>query len=131
MSYAGDLSPVDAHTMLLEEPRAVLIDCRTQAEWTFVGVPAIPGTRLVEWTRWPGGVPNSDFVAQATEGLESDQPIVMLCRSGGRSAAAASALTSAGYTKVFNVLEGFEGDVDAQGHRSGGWRGAGLPWQQS
>lgn len=131
MTYAGDLTPVDAHAKLLEQPNCVLIDCRTQAEWTFVGVPAVPGTRLVEWTRWPGGVPNADFVAEASEGIDADQPIVVICRSGGRSAAAANALAVAGYTQVFNVLEGFEGDLDAHGHRSGGWRGAGLPWQQS
>jgi len=131
MTYAGDLSPTDAHALLAEKPNAVLIDCRTQAEWTFVGVPAMPGTRLVEWTQWPGGVPNKDFVTQATEGLEADQPIVIICRSGGRSAAAGHALAAAGFTDVYNVLEGFEGDLDAQGHRSGGWRGANLPWQQS
>ena len=131
MTYAGDLTPSDAHALLRDEPGAVLVDCRTEAEWTFVGVPAVPGTRLVEWTRWPGGVSNEKFVAQATAGLQPEQPIVVLCRSGARSVAAASALADAGFTRAFNVLEGFEGNVDANGHRSGGWRGAGLPWQQS
>lgn len=131
MTYAGNLTPTEAHAMLLEQPNAVLVDCRTQAEWTFVGVPSTPGTRLIEWTRWPGGIPNDNFVAEATEGLESDRPIVLICRSGARSAAAGHALAAAGFTKVFNVLEGFEGNLDAQGHRSGGWRGSGLPWQQS
>ena len=131
MSYAGDLSPIDAHALLLEQPNAVLIDCRTQAEWSFVGVPAIPGTRLVEWTSWPTGAPNDDFVAQATEGLDQAQPIAIICRSGARSAAAAMSLADAGYTNVYNVADGFEGHVDHEGHRTGGWRGAGLPWQQS
>ena len=131
MNYAGDLSPTDAHNLLLEKPNAVLVDCRTMAEWSFVGVPDMPGTRLVEWTSWPTGAPNTDFVTAASEGLEADQPIVVICRSGGRSAAAGRALAAAGFTQVFNVLEGFEGDVDASGHRSGGWRGAGLPWRQS
>ena len=131
MTYAGDLTPVDAHNMLLEQPHAVLIDCRTKAEWSFVGVPDIADTRLVEWTTWPTGASNADFVAEATAGLEPDQPIVLLCRSGGRSAAAGHSLAAAGFTQVFNVLEGFEGDLDANGQRRGGWRGAGLPWRQS
>lgn len=131
MSYAGDLSPHDAHALLLERSDAVLIDCRTKAEWTFVGVPSFAGMRFVEWTQWPGGAPNPNFVAEAGEGISHDQPVVMLCRSGGRSVAAARALTEAGFAEVYNVLEGFEGDVDAAGHRSGGWRGGGLPWHQA
>lgn len=131
MSYAGDLTPSDAHDLLQANSKAVLIDCRTNAEWTWVGVPAVAGARFVEWNQWPGGAQNADFTAQAAEGLSPDQPVLMLCRSGGRSMAAARALTAAGFTEVYNILGGFEGDVDAEGHRSGGWRGAGLPWQQS
>ena len=117
--------------MLLERPLAVLIDVRTSAEWTWVGVPDVAGTRFVEWVGWPGGQPNADFVHQATDGLDQSQPILMLCRSGGRSAAAAATLTEAGFTHVYNVSEGFEGDLDHEGHRTGGWRGASLPWRQS
>lgn len=131
MTYAGDLTPNEAHELLLARPNAVLIDVRTMAEWTWVGVPAIAGAKFVEWNRWPQGGQNPDFVAQAAEGIEPDQPVLMLCRSGGRSAAAAHALTAAGYLEVYNIAGGFEGDVDADGHRTGGWRGAGLPWQQS
>lgn len=131
MTYAGDLTPAEAHALLLERPNAVLIDVRTMAEWTWVGVPAVAGTRFVEWSRWPQGAQNPDFTAQAGEGIDTDQPVLMLCRSGGRSAAAAHALTEAGFSEVYNISGGFEGDVDADGHRTGGWRGAGLPWQQS
>ena len=131
MTYAGDLSPVDAHHLLLERPNSVLIDCRTKAEWSFVGIPDVSGIRLVEWTSWPSGAPNRDFVAQATTDLEPDQPVVVVCRSGHRSVAAGHALAAAGFTQVFNVLEGFEGDLDGNGQRRGGWRGAGLPWHQS
>ena len=130
MAYAGDLTPEDAHALLLERPNAVLVDCRTQAEWTFVGVPAIPGTRFVEWSHWPEGGQNENFVKDVAGGLEPGQPIVVICRTGGRSAAAAEALTDAGFTNVYNVLDGFEGHPDVDGHRTGGWRGAGLPWQQ-
>lgn len=131
MAYAGDLTPTEAHALLAERDDAVMIDCRTMAEWTWVGVPAIAGTRFVEWSRWPQGTPNPEFVAQASDGLDPEQPVLLLCRSGGRSAAAAHALTAAGYREVYNISGGFEGDVDANGHRTGGWRGAGLPWQQS
>lgn len=130
MSYAGDLTPEQAFAMLSEQPDAVLIDVRTEAEWTFVGVPSLPGVRFVEWTTWPSGAPNPDFVAQAADGLASSQPIICLCRSGVRSVAAAQALTASGY-QAYNVLDGFEGSHDAEGHRTGGWRGAGLPWAQN
>ena len=102
MTYAGDLSPTEAHALLTERENAVLVDCRTQAEWTFVGVPAMEGTRFVEWTRYPDGSRNEQFVNDVAGGLSPDQPIVVLCRTGGRSAAGATALTEAGFTEVYN-----------------------------
>jgi rhodanese-related sulfurtransferase len=131
MSYTGDLTPSEAHALLVERTNAVLVDCRTQAEWTFVGTPNIDGARFVEWTQWPAGTANENFVSDVAGGLEAAQPIVVICRTGGRSAAAAVALTGAGFSEVYNVLDGFEGHPDADGHRTGGWRGAGLPWHQS
>ncbi len=130
MSYAGDLSPTEAHALLSERDNAVLIDCRTQAEWTFVGIPDVPGTRLVEWSRFPGGMVNESFVDDASAGLSREQPLVVLCRSGARSIAGATALTAAGFSEVYNVLDGFEGHLNEHDHRTGGWRGAGLPWKQ-
>jgi rhodanese-related sulfurtransferase len=130
MAYAGDISPTDAHSLLLERSNAVLVDCRTQAEWSFVGVPSMPGTRFIEWTQWPEGARNENFVRDVAGGLEPNQPLVVICRTGGRSEAAAHLLTDAGFTEVYNVLDGFEGHPDADGHRTGGWRGAGLPWHQ-
>lgn len=119
--------------LLEEDPGAVLIDVRTTAEWTFVGLPDLSAlgkeVRLVEWTRFPDGAMNPDFVAQATEGLGTDQPILLLCRSGARSNAAAAALAQAGFTTI-NVGSGFEGDLDPVGHRRGGWKDR-LPWRQS
>ena len=131
MTYKGDLSVREAAALLTERDDAVLIDVRTMAEWNWVGVPDIPGTRFVQWVTWPGGQPNPDFLSEATRDLSPDQPVVMLCRSGGRSAAAASALTEAGFTEVYNATEGFEGDLDEAGHRTGGWRSVGLPWRQN
>ncbi len=130
MAYAGDLSPTDAHQLLMDRPNAILLDCRTQAEWTFVGIPVMDNSRFVEWTTWPDGSHNADFIREVAGGLEPSQPIVVICRTGGRSEAAAHALTDAGFVEVYNVLDGFEGHTDAEGHRTGGWRGAGLPWRQ-
>ncbi len=129
MSYSGDLTPTEAHDLLTNSENAVLVDCRTRAEWTFVGVPIFERTRFVEWTRYPDGSHNENFVRDVAGGLGPDQPVVVICRSGGRSAAGAAALTEAGFAEVYNVLDGFEGDPDSDGHRSGGWRGAGLPWK--
>ncbi|MGI9607682.1 MAG: rhodanese-like domain-containing protein [Acidimicrobiales bacterium] len=130
MTYTGDLSPTDAASVLAERDDAVLLDVRTEAEWSWVGVPAIENMRFVEWVSWPSGERNPRFVAEATGGLDPEQPVVIICRSGGRSAAAADVLTDAGFVEVYNVLEGFEGDLDEDEHRTGGWRGAGLPWRQ-
>lgn len=120
--------------MLAENPSAQLIDVRTTAEWSFVGLPDLSSiakqVRPVEWTRFPDGSPNQDFVAEATDDLTAEQPILLLCRSGARSRAAAQALNAAGFPDTYNVTAGFEGDLDSSGHRHGGWKDH-LPWQQS
>jgi len=134
--YAGDLTPKQAWRLLREEPDAVLVDVRTAPEWTFVGVPdlSVLGKRVltVEWNRWPHGH-NDDFLDElAGLGVGPDRPVVFLCRSGHRSAAAARAATDAGIAPAYNVGSGFEGDLDDEGHRGhGGWRAEGLPWRQS
>jgi rhodanese-related sulfurtransferase len=138
MTYAGDLTPTQAWELLTADPDAVLVDVRTRAEWSYVGVPDLSpiGRRAVldEWVSYPQGVQNPTFLAElAGAGLApgDNRSIVFLCRSGQRSMAAASAATAAGFGPAYNVLEGFEGNLDAQGHRgSNGWRAAGLPWFQ-
>jgi len=131
----GELSLDESWAMLADDPNAVLIDVRTAAEWNFVGVPDLDEigkqARFVEWIRFPDGAPNPDFVGQATADLAAGQPILLLCRSGARSLAAAKVLTEAGYGPTYNVTAGFEGPLDERGHRSGGWRHAGLAWRQS
>lgn len=135
--YAGDLDPKAAWKMLESEPAAVLIDVRTLAEWQYVGVPDLsPLDRkaaFVEWQRFPDGSPNPEFVEQVTRIVpDPEVPVLFLCRSGVRSMHAAIALTEAGYARCYNVAEGFEGDKDTTLHRGtvGGWKVAGLPWQQ-
>ncbi len=128
-----NLSLSDAWAMLSDDPSTVLIDVRTSAEWNFVGVPDLSSvgkqTRLVEWIDYPHGRPNPRFVEQALDGVGDDAPILVVCRSGARSAAAGAALLAAGRAEVHNVVAGFEGDLDAAGHRHGGWKDS-LPWRQ-
>lgn len=136
VTYAGDLTPEQAWQRLAEDPGAVLVDCRTQPEWEFVGVPDLSElgkqTVLVEWQTYPTGAVNSAFVDQLrARGVTADHPVIFLCRSGQRSISAAEAATAAGLEPSYNILEGFEGPVDARGHRGSiGWRARDLPWRQ-
>ncbi|MDX5312661.1 MAG: rhodanese-like domain-containing protein [Rhodococcus sp. (in: high G+C Gram-positive bacteria)] len=136
MSYAGDMTPQQAWELLRENPDAVLVDVRTDAEWKYVGVPETSPigrrTVFVEWVRYPNGARNENFVDQLKDAGVTGGPIVFLCRSGQRSIAAAEAATAAGLAPSYNILEGFEGGLDAERHRGAeGWRAAGLPWRQS
>ena len=115
----------DAWQMLVDDDRAVLIDVRTETEWRSIGVPDTSTTgrdaRFVVWTD-EHGRPNPHFIDQATDGLHPDTPILLLCRSGVRSNAAAELLTASGYTNAMNVIAGFEGPVGADGRHAGGWK---------
>ena len=128
LTYAGALLPGEAFTLMQTQTR--LVDVRTHAELHWVG--RVPGALPVEWNSYPGSKLNPDFLAELEELVDKDAPVMFLCRSGGRSHEAAAAATAAGWRECYNVLEGFEGDKDAQQHRNsvGGWRVAGLPWIQ-
>ncbi|HKV18674.1 MAG TPA: rhodanese-like domain-containing protein [Mycobacterium sp.] len=135
--YAGDITPEEAWKILNDDPQAVLVDCRTDAEWRFVGVPDLTelGREVVyiEWNRTDGSR-NDGFVDDlVAAGVEpGDRPVVFLCRSGNRSIGAAEAATAAGIAPSYNVLDGFEGDLDDDKHRGRtGWKAVGLPWKQS
>lgn len=138
MSYAGDVSPSEAWGGLAKDAKATLIDVRTQPEWAFVGVPDLRSlgkkAGFVCWQVYPQMQVDADFVTKAEQlvGGDKSAPIYFLCRSGARSRAAAIAMTAAGYTHCYNVAGGFEGDVDAEGHRgkSNGWKASNLPWVQ-
>ena len=129
LPYAGGLSPKDAWT-LFSAGAAVLVDVRTAEERKFVG--HVPGSVHVAWATGTGMTRNPRFVKELEAKVGKDAVVLLLCRSGKRSAAAAEAATLAGFTAVYNVLEGFEGDLDTQQRRgdSGGWRHWGLPWVQ-
>ncbi len=132
--YAGDATPTEALDAVKSDERAVIVDVRTLAEWNFVGLPDVGRPVVtIEWNSFPSGEPNPDFLAQLQQAaIGEDQPVYFLCRSGARSAAAATAATAAGYTKAFNIAGGFEGDPDADGHRGSvnGWKAEGLTWRQ-
>lgn len=130
LPYPGALTPGEAWKVLQAAPGARLVDVRTRAEWDWVG--HVPGAVELEWQTYPGGQPNPNFVAQLRQQVDPEALVLFLCRSGARSDAAARAATAAGYGNCYNILEGFEGDRDANGQRNrvGGWRHAGLPWHQ-
>ncbi|NNG40588.1 rhodanese-like domain-containing protein [Flexivirga sp. ID2601S] len=135
MSYAGDVTPQQAYDALRDDPDAVLVDVRTQAEWTYVGVPDLSpiGKRVVcvEWQDFPAGAQNARFVDDVREANAAGGAVYLLCRSGARSVAAAEALSAAGVGPAYNVVDGFEGNLDEHGHRAlAGWKVAGLPWRQ-
>lgn len=128
LPYAGALTPAEAWAVWQNAPGARLVDVRTRAEWDWVG--RIPGGVEIEWQGYPGGQPNPDFLAQLKRQVDTESLVMFICRSGVRSHNAACLATEAGFSACYNVLEGFEGNVDASGQRGklGGWRFAGLPW---
>lgn len=128
LPYAGALTPPEAW-QLLQQGAARLIDVRTSPEFRSVG--HVPASVNLEW---PGSDedPRAAFLRQLGAVASTSEPVLMICRSGVRSHAAAAAATAAGYDRVHNVLEGFEGRLDAARRRGriDGWRWHGLPWEQ-
>lgn len=127
-AYAGDI-PAALAWQWVQTGQAVLVDVRTDAERAWVG--QVPGAIAVAWKQWPGMAANPHFDAQLQAAVPAGGKVVLLCRSGVRSVAAATRAAQLGI-EAYNILEGFEGDADAQGQRGhlGGWRHQGLPWHQ-
>lgn len=135
--YVGDKTPGECWEILQNDANAVLIDVRTDAEFSYVGVPELSSlakeTKFVSWILFPNDEVNPDFLRQlAVAAPDQNARVLFLCRSGVRSRYAAATATQAGYDRCYNILEGFEGDKNATGHRGtvGGWKVAGLPWIQ-
>ncbi len=124
------LTPKEAFELLAQTPDAVFVDCRSEMEYLFVGHPK--GAILVPWNDGPNWDINPEFVAHVKKATSFNRPVVLICRSGNRSLDAGRALEEAGFTKIYNVLHGFEGELDADHHRGSrtGWRFEGLPWEQ-
>jgi rhodanese-related sulfurtransferase len=142
LRYAGDILAVDAYALLKGDSTSVLIDVRTQAEWTYVGTPdiqALGKTPLfLEWQSYPSMAVDADFAPRLealldSQGVRHGASLVFLCRSGARSGHAATAMTSAGWAPCFNVSDGFEGPLGDSRQRGGvsGWKAGGLPWTQT
>ncbi|HEX6591327.1 MAG TPA: rhodanese-like domain-containing protein [Moraxellaceae bacterium] len=129
LTYAGGVPPVDAWS-LVQAGAAVLVDVRTGEERKFVG--QVPDTLHVAWATGTSLNRNPRFVKELEAKVKKDAVVLFLCRSGKRSALAAEAAAKAGFSNAFNVLEGFEGELNAKQQRgdTGGWRHAGLPWTQ-
>jgi rhodanese-related sulfurtransferase len=125
------LTPQQAFEELQANPNTLLIDCRTEAEFYYVGHPI--DAVNIEWNTEPDFEINPHFSEEVLRMAgRKDRPIILICRSGKRSNEAGLSLESHGFSHVRNVLEGFEGELDAEHHRGtlGGWRMRGLPWRQ-
>lgn len=133
------LTPEEAFQRLQDDPRAMLVDVRSNMEFLFVGHPK--GAISVPWIDEPDWVINPHFAAEVRKlmlgGISCHDdvgcaPVMLICRSGKRSLEAGEVLMKEGFTEVYNIEQGFEGELDEQHHRSslGGWRYAGLPWEQ-
>ena len=138
-SNVQSLSPPEAWKLVQEDQRVVLIDVRSSMEFLFVGHPR--GSVHVPWIDAPEWIVNPNFVTEVRKVMlggvgmgihSSDAPVVLICRSGKRSLEAGKLLIGKGFTEVYNIVEGFEGELDDSHHRStrGGWRFHGLPWEQ-
>ena len=137
LGYAGDVDSRRAWEMLEADPKAVLVDVRTAPECRYVGAPDLrplaKAPVFVEWQSYPDLAVNPGFAAEVEgQGVRKDATLLLLCRSGARSRAAAILLTKLGFARCYNVADGFEGAKDAEGHRgrAAGWKAAGLPWSQ-
>ena len=127
--YAGELLPQEAFLMLHQDKETtVLIDVRSQAELDLVG--RVPDAVHIEWAFYPGMLANADFAAQLQAQVNPNKTIIFMCRTGGRSHNAALVAQQLGYSHVYNMLEGFEGEANAQKQRTqiNGWKHANLPW---
>ena len=129
LPFAGSVPPGDAWA-LVQAGAAVLVDVRTAEERKFVG--HVPGSAHVAWATGTSLTRNPRFARELEAKVKKDQVVLLLCRSGKRSALAAEVAAKAGFTNVFNILEGFEGEIDElhQRGKADGWRHQGLPWVQ-
>ena len=131
----SEIMPSAAYDALQKDADAQLIDCRSMAEWNLIGTPDLsPIGKQVACLEWQSvdGQRNEAFCSKVIEHIDKATSIYVICRSGARSAAACQALAEAGFTSLFNVSGGFEGNTDLQGHRGTqeGWKFEGLPWRR-
>lgn len=124
------LTPREAFEFLKNTPDAVFIDCRSELEFLFVGHPS--NCLLIPWYEGADWDLNPRFLSEVRAVAPHHRPVVLICRSGNRSREAGEFLEKNGFTDIYNVTSGFEGELDEAHHRStqNGWRFDGLPWEQ-
>lgn len=129
LDFSGSITPIDAW-QLLQQQRAILVDVRTNEERKFVGY--IQQSLHIPWATGTSFNRNPRFLKELENKVGKDQIILVICRSGHRSSLAATAAFNAGFKHIYNVLEGFEGDLNSalQRNQSNGWKVHQLPWQQ-
>jgi len=138
LPYAGDVTPEEVYSYLKTNP-GLLLDVRTPPEWQFTGTPDVTDTKgilaTIAWKTYPTFAQNPQFIEalSTVKEMHRNTPVFCICRSGGRSLDAAVATTEAGYLYCFNVIGGYEGEPDSNGHRGtqAGWKAAQLPWRQA
>jgi len=135
--YDGDVTPHTAYKILSRDAAANLVDVRTSAEWTFVGIPDVSPihqeAKFISWQMFPEMSLNGDFINMLEAAIpDKTSPVLFLCRSGARSASAARHAKANGYESSFNIAGGFEGEANLEHHRGGvnGWKSDNLPWVQ-
>lgn len=134
----------EAYDLLENDDNSVLIDVRTFEEFNFVGYANSfsfdDRMLMAPWKILPGMVENPEFANLLSDNLEKsfgsdakETKLIFMCRSGARSNAAANHALNLGYKNCYNLIGGFEGDIDANEHRSNinGWKASNLPWRQS
>lgn len=128
LPYAGALTPQEAFEILQKAPQAQLVDVRSLAELELVG--RVPSAAHIEWAFYPGMVANADFAQHLDMQVDKEALVIFMCRTGGRSHNAAVVAAKLGFSEAYNMLEGFEGEANAERQRTliNGWRRAGLPW---
>lgn len=145
------LTAAEAYEMANKE-KVLFLDVRTRAEVNFLGIPTVADANipymeidsLYSWDEKKGVFklePNSGFMTEVQQrikqkGMDTNSKIIVMCRSGDRSAKAADLLAKSGYKNVYSVVDGYEGDVAKEGDHKGqravnGWRNANLPWTYS
>jgi len=139
MAQVETITSKQAWEKIQHEPKSLFIDVRSHMEYLFIGHPV--GAIHIPWIDEPDWNVNPNFVREIRQlllgGLShrvegGNVPIFLICRSGKRSLEAGELLIKEGFNKVYNIADGFEGELDDHHHRStlGGWRYDGLPWEQ-
>ena len=129
LPYTGELMPVEAYQAIEQSDASVeIIDVRSTAELDLVG--RVPNALHIQWAFYPGMVPNVEFADELQEAVKTDKTLIFMCRTGGRSHDAAVLAQQLGYSNVYNMAQGFEGEANANKQRTliNGWKHAGLPW---